>query len=147
MKNGWTGGQYSVYRALFGAYLFVHFVMLLPWGRELFSSEGVLPREASPLFRLFPNVLLLSDAPALVLTLLGLAAVAAIAFAFGLRDRIAAVVMWYVLACVFGRNPLISNPSLPYVGWLLLAHAFLPRAPYGSWAARGRVDPRGGWSM
>ena len=31
--------------------------------------------------------------------------------------------------------------------WLLLAHAFLPPAPYGSWAARGRADPAGGWRM
>ena len=55
--------------------------------------------------------------------------------------------IWYILACLFGRNPLISNPSLPFVGWLLLAHALLPPAPYGSWSARTRTDPRGGWYM
>ena len=43
--------------------------------------------------------------------------------------------------------PLIGNPGLPYVGWLLLAHACLPPAPYGSWAARGRPDPGNGWRM
>jgi hypothetical protein len=32
--------------------------------------------------------------------------------------------MWYVLACLFGRNPLIGNPALPYIGIVLLAHAF-----------------------
>ncbi len=42
MRNGWTGGQYSVYRALLGAYLFVHFLRLVPWGREVFSNQGVL---------------------------------------------------------------------------------------------------------
>src|SRR5262249_54671520 len=52
--------------------------------------------------------------------------------------------MW---ACLFGRNPLISNPSIPLIGWMLLAHLFLPPAPYGSLAARGRVDPGGGWRM
>jgi hypothetical protein len=41
----------------------------------------------------------------------------------------------------------ISNPSLPFVGWMLLAHAFLPEAPYGSWMARGRPDPGGKWEM
>ena len=46
-----------------------------------------------------------------------------------------------------GRNPLIENPALPYIGWILLAHALLPGAPYGSLAARGRVDPRGSWRM
>jgi predicted DCC family thiol-disulfide oxidoreductase YuxK len=33
------------------------------------------------------------------------------------------------------------------VGLLLLAHACLQSAPYGSLAARGRADPSGGWKM
>lgn len=147
MKNGWTGGQYSLYRALFGIYLFVHFAALLPWSAELFSDRGVLPAGASPFLGLFPNVLALDDSPAFVTALLALAAAASIFFLLGLHDRAAAVVMAYVLACLFGRNPLISNPSLPFVGWLLLAHACLPPSPYGSRAARKRADPRGGWSM
>lgn len=142
MKSGWTGGQYSVYRAVFGVYLLIHFVALIPWSHELF--EAVLPRDASPLLHLFPNLLALAD---LALPMLIAAAIASVLFAIGLFDRVAAVVMWYVLACLFGRNPLIANPSLPFVGWLLLAHAFLPPAPFGSWPARKRTDPRGGWTM
>lgn len=138
----WTGGQYSIYRAIFGIYLLIHFTSLIPYAREIFST--ILPRDASPLVRLFPNILAVADVP---VPLLILAGVAAIFFAIGLFDRIAALVMWYVLACLFGRNPLIANPSLPFVGWLLLAHLFVPPAPYGSFAARGRVDPRGGWQM
>ena len=46
-----------------------------------------------------------------------------------------------------GATPLISNPGLPYIGLLLVVHAWLPRAPYGSWEARGRPDPGGGWRM
>jgi hypothetical protein len=42
---------------------------------------------------------------------------------------------------------LITNPSLPFVGWMLLAHSCLPRAPYGSLDARGRLDPGGEWTM
>jgi predicted DCC family thiol-disulfide oxidoreductase YuxK len=144
-ENGWTGGQYSVFRALFGLYLAVHFAALLPWGREIFSRDGVLPADASPLLRLFPNVLALVDAPWMVTALLACGVAAAAALALGWRDRVAAVACWYVLACLFGRNPLIANPALPFLGWILLAHAFLPAAPYGSVAARGRVDPGGGW--
>lgn len=148
MSNRWTGGQYSVYRALFGTYLLTHFAMLLPWGVELFSREGVLPdAAASPLVRLFPNVLALADTPFVVTALLAAAVVASCFFIAGVFDRTAAVVIWYVLACTFGRNPLIANPALPFVGWLLLAHVFIPTAPFGSVAARGRVDPRGGWRM
>jgi predicted DCC family thiol-disulfide oxidoreductase YuxK len=145
MNNSWTGGQYSVYRAILGVFLVSHFVALLPWAAEVFSNRGVLPASASPLLTLFPNVLAVNDSPIVVTILIAIGAAAAVLLAIGLSDRIAAVVAWYVLACLFGRNPLISNPSLPFIGWLLLLHACLPPAPYGSWAARIRVDPRGGW--
>ncbi|MCC7097841.1 MAG: hypothetical protein IT472_11770 [Thermomonas sp.] len=48
-----------------------------------------------------------------------------------------------VLAWLFQRNPLIANPSLPLLGWLLLLHAFVPPRPCGSLAARvhGAADP------
>src|SRR5262245_37047023 len=148
MKNGWTGGQYSLFRTLFGLYLLVHFLQLAPWGAELFSSAGVLPDPSlSPLVNLFPNLLGLWDSPAVVLALLLGGSALALLFVVGLWDRVAAILLWYLWACLFGRNPLISNPALPYVGWILLAHALLPPAPYGSLAARGRVDPRGSWRM
>jgi predicted DCC family thiol-disulfide oxidoreductase YuxK len=144
-SHGWTGGQYSLFRVLCGAYLLVHFTMLLPWGTELFSDRGVLPAGSSPLLWLFPNVLAVSDTPQAVRALLSIATVASLFFIVGRFDRVAALVIWYALACLFGRNPLTGNPSLPMVGWMLLAHACLPRAPFGSLAAWGRVDPRGGW--
>jgi predicted DCC family thiol-disulfide oxidoreductase YuxK len=145
-ENQWTGGQYSVFRAIFGTYLFVHFAQLMPWGAEMFSNRGMLPDgAASPLLRLFPNILALYDSPAFVMALLVFAAGASLVFAIGLYDRAAAIALWYAQACLFGRNPLIANPSLPYVGLLLLAHACLPRAPYGSFERRGQIDPGGGW--
>lgn len=146
LRNGWTGGQYSLVRATLGLYLAVHFARLVPWGAELFSRAGMMPdARASPLSILFPNVLTWLDAPWMVTLLLSAGVAAGLMLALGLRDRWAAVVAWYVWACLLGRNPLILNPGIPYVGWMLLAHACLPRAPYGSWDARGRVDPGGGW--
>ncbi len=147
MNNGWTGGQYSLFRAVFATYLLIHFLHLLPWGAELFSNQGVLPHgTASPLLHLFPNVLALSDSPATVTALLTAGTVLSVFFGVGVYDRAAALGIWYVWACLLGRDPLISNPGIPFVGWMLLAHVFLPPAPYGSWAARGQVDP-GGWHM
>jgi predicted DCC family thiol-disulfide oxidoreductase YuxK len=148
LTNGWTGGQYSLFRAIFGCYLGVHWAALAPWAAELFSNQGVLPdSSASPLIHLFPNVLALYDGPAFVTALLVTAAGLSVLFALGWHDRPAALGIWYIAACLFGRNPLIANPGLPYVGWLLLAHVFLPPAPYGSLAARGRPDPGCGWRM
>jgi hypothetical protein len=148
MRNSWTGGQYSLFRALLGIYLFVHFAHLLPWSTELFSSAGMIPDgRDSPLLLLFPNILAVIDHPAFIMSFLAAAAVASLLFCVGYRDKWAAAFIWFTLACLFGRNPLIANPSLPYVGWMLLAHLFIPAAPYGSWAARGRTDPDNGWRM
>ncbi len=145
--NGWTGGQYSLFRGLFGIYLFVHFVHLAFWP-DVFSSSGILPEgSVSPLLHAFPNLFLLADSPAVVVATLIVGAALSLCFAVGKYDRVAAVSLWYLWACLFGRNPLIANPGLPFVGWLLLAHAFLPAAPYGSLAARRRIDPQGDWSF
>jgi len=143
----WTGGQYSLFRIVMGIYLIVHFAHLMPYAPELFSYEGVLAdARASPLIHDF-NVLAHLDSPLNVEVMVGVALVAAVLFTLGWQDRLAAVVLWYILACFFGRNPLIGNPSLPFVGWILLAHVFIPPAPYGSLSARGRPSPDGGWRM
>ncbi len=147
-QGQWTGGQYSLFRVIFGVYLTIHFTHLVPWGAEIFSNQGVLPdRFLSPLMSLFPGLFLLNDSPLFVTASLCIGAVAAVAFTIGYRDRIAAILIWFLLASLFVRNPLIANPSLPWIGWLLLAHAAIPGTPYGALDARGRVDPRGAWSM
>lgn len=148
MRNGWTGGQYSVFRGLFGLYLFVHFSYLAFWATDIFSNQGMIPDAAlSPLIIAFPNILGVIDSPVFVVLLCVLAAVAAIFFGLGKWDKPAALFLWFVLACFLGRNPLILNPAMPYVGWMLLAHLFIPKAPYGSLAARGRSDPGNGWEF
>lgn len=148
MKNGWTGGQYSVVRALLGLYLFVHGVRMVPWVGAMFSSGGIFPDGVGrPLFLWFPNILALWDTPVLVTALVVLAAGLSLLLACGMYDRVAAIGLWYIWACLYGRMPLIAHPSLPYVGGLLLAHACLPAAPYGSVAARGRSDPGQSWRL
>ena len=127
MRNSWTGGQYSIFRVLLGAYLFMHFVHLAPWAWELFSSDGMLPdARQSPLFGVFANIFRLADTPGFVVAVVITAAAASLLFLAGVADKWAAFFLWLVLASLFGRNPLIANPSLPYVGWMLLAHLFIP---------------------
>jgi hypothetical protein len=148
MKNTWTGGQYSIYRALFGVYLAIHNFCLLAWGQELFSKKRLLPIPSlSPLAHLFPNILVIWDSPFFVRALLVGATCLSFLFAIGLWDRAAAGLLWYLGACFLGRNPLIANPALPYIGWLLLAHTFLPEAPFGSLIARIRGKSNDDWRM
>jgi len=147
MKNGWTSGQYSVYRVTLGMYLLQHFLGLLPWGAELFSSAGVLPvGSLSPLMRLFPNIFLLSDYPRFVNLCLSAGAIFSILFIIGKFDRTMAVLIWYLWACLYGRNPMIGNPSLPFVGWLLLAYALIPSHSSGTRLAENG-GKAGSWQL
>lgn len=145
---GWTGGQYSLFRAALGTYVGVQLAELLPWSAEPFSGRGETPAGAAGLvLGVIPDVPTWIEMPAAIAALLVLGLALSILLALGLRDRIAAIALAVVWACLFGWNPLTANPSLPLVGWLLLAHACLPRAPYGSWERRGDPDPGGNWTF
>jgi predicted DCC family thiol-disulfide oxidoreductase YuxK len=68
-------------------------------------------------------------------------------FALGVRDRFAGLALLGLGTGLAAMSPPTSNASMPLIGLILLAHAFVPRRPYGSWDARGRTDPAGGWRM
>ncbi len=108
----------------------------------------MLPQASdSPLIGLFPNVLGWLDAPLFIAVFVGSGAVASVFFLIGYGDRWAAIWLWYVLACLFGRNPLTGNPSLPFVGWMLLFHVALPAAPPGSLSGRQQPELAAAWHM
>ena len=137
MKTHWTDGQFSIFRVVFGFYLLQHFLALLPWGPEIFSSAGVLPDgNLSPLLRLFPNIFLMSSSALAVELCLVAGALFSLVFIIGRFDRLMAVLLWYLWACLYGRNPLIGNPSLPFIGWLLLAYALIPSHSFKAISAR-----------
>lgn len=137
MTNGWSYRQYALYRFIFGLYLFIHFTLLLPYGTEVFSHQGVLSNATfSPFIHLFPNIFLWFDSPPIVALVLSTGALLSLLFLSGKNDRISAFFLWVILTSLYGRNPLIGNPSLPFVGWLLIAHLFIPPKPkdrYGVW--------------
>lgn len=146
--NGWTGGQYSVFRFTLGVYLLVHLACLVPLATEMPSDAGALGKASeSILHPFFPNLLLLWDSPAGIVTLLLASVGLSALFALGVRDRVVALALLYLGICLFTTGPPISNSSMPFIAWILLAHAFVPRRPYGSWDARGRIDPGEDWRM
>ena len=105
----WTPGLYRLFRVLLGTYLVMHFAYLLPWSTEVFSSNGMIASaQASPLFTVLPNLFWFSDGA------------------------------WVVLISLFCRNPLIANPALPYLGWMLMAHLFVPRLS-AQWRSPGGI--------
>ena len=127
MTNAWTGGQYSLFRIVFGGFLFVQLALLVPYAGELFSAAGLAAEySASRLHPLFPDPALVWDSPVVGMSILVVTALASLALAIGWRDRAAALLLFVVWASLFSRNPLIAIPGLPFVGWLLLFHVALP---------------------
>jgi predicted DCC family thiol-disulfide oxidoreductase YuxK len=70
---------------------------------------------------------------------------ATVALAAGWADRTAALLLAGLWPLAVGDAPLGSPFDFILVPGVLLVHAAVPRAPFGSVAARGRVDPGGGW--
>ncbi|MCA9503230.1 MAG: DUF393 domain-containing protein [Myxococcales bacterium] len=123
--SGWTGGQYSLYRVLLAVGLAGAIATGLPAGASGLSLVG------------------------------GAAALAGCgALAVGWRDRIVAVLLGVgvvaratTMETTWPGGRWLDGPGvgLATFGVLLLLHACVPPAPFGSLDARGRIDPRGGW--
>lgn len=114
-------------RALLGVYLALHFGQLLPYAGELFGDGAMFDAAASPFFGRVPNPLFAHGALAGVLVVA--AAALSLALAAGLQTRLAALGLWLAWGFLYTRNPLIANPGMPYVGWILLALAAGADAP------------------
>jgi len=118
-SSGWTGGQYSLCRGLLGLALALRLLAILV---RRGTADGA--------------------------AILGAAAVvAALLFAAGWRDRAMAALLLLLLPLVVVLAPITTTPGSWGAAWMLIAHLAVPKAPYGSLDARGRVDPRGGWRM
>jgi len=124
--NHWTATDWTLLRRVLGAYITIHFAMLLPYAGEVFSQSGLLPQEHSPLMGFLPNLLSMNGSAGMATAVVALGAAAGLFLFFGRQPRIAAVVAWYVGACLLARNPLILNPAMPHVGWTLLWFAAVP---------------------
>ena len=130
MKNGWTGGQYSLYRAALGLYLAALFAASLTTGSDAESRFAAL-----------------SD-PVLALRVVSISAgVAALALASGFQTRVAALATACGWLAISGSSSLLASPPALAIVWLLLLQLLIPPAPYGSLAHRGAPDPGGGWRL
>ncbi len=138
--------RFTVFRVLLGLYVAVHAFALVPYAEELFGPGGMLPDPAlNPAFGVFPNPLFLPQAQAAGVATAFCAALGALGLmlAAGLGRRPVALLLWFGWACLFHRNVLIANPSLPYVGFLLLVCAVVPgRVPVVPAVLR-----EGGWLL
>lgn len=139
-------GQFALFRIIFGGYLAIHFATQLPQATELFSNAGVLSdARLNPLFGLFPNPLNTpwGGTPEFVAGFIAVLVALSVGFMIGAWRRIIALLLWFGWAALFNRNNLISNPSLPYVGVILLFCSLVPSGE--GWSATGRRHKLSEW--
>ena len=120
--------QFAFFRVVFGVYLLVHFMMLLPEAGALFARGGLLSDPSLNLsYGAFPSILYVFTDVSQVTLFVGVMTLLSLLVIFGYFRRTASVLLWYGWACLFHQNNLILNPGLPMVGWLLLALALIPK--------------------
>lgn len=137
--------QFRIFRVLFGTYLAIHFAMLVPYANELFGSSGLLADPTlNPAHGLFPNPLDLPLPATLVTALPAILALASVLFLLEIARPAMAVILWFGWTALFHRNNLIANPSIPYIGLLLVLCAITPTGR--SWCMPVWV-PRCAWIL
>lgn len=126
MKN-YSPYQFSAFRIILGIYLVFHFASLLPYAPEIWSNIGLLPDSKLNLtYGYFPNILNLFDSPNATQLFLSLLLIFSFLFLFGIKRQFTSLFLWYGWVCLFDRNNLISNPGIPYIGWILLCCVIIP---------------------
>lgn len=116
--NGWTGGQYSLWRVLLSVLVLALSI------RQLANSGGDISTLALAATALLLSIPLLS----------------------GWFDGPAAALLAPVTAGLVVLDSDLPASLWPLIAALLL-HALAPAAPFGSAMSRGRVDPDGGWRL
>ena len=138
MATHWSGGQYSLFRLVFGIYLGGFFAARA--GLDWIHVQAVSERWFLVPMAFFP----LHDALVERLSA-GLGLVAALSFGLGYRDRLAAWLLFFFYPWHDPGSGL--QFVVPPVHFLLVLHCFVPAGPYGSWPSRNRPDPAGSWHL
>jgi len=128
MQVKYPAYQFALFRIVFGIYLLIHFLYLVPVAWELWSSAGFISDvKLNPSYGFFPNILYIIDTPLAVTLFVSILALLSFFVMIGFYRRTASLLLWYGWACLFHQNNLILNPGLPMVGWLLLTLALIPK--------------------
>ena len=119
LKSPITAFQFSLWRVLFSLYLIFSFVLILPYAESMYGQTGVIPDpRINWTYGFFPNLLSIWNQP---IILSWIAILLSVALGTGYFRRSTSFVLWYLMAAFYNRNNLTEDPSLAYIGWLLLA--------------------------
>lgn len=134
--------HFALFRISIGAYLLVHFAWLLPYATEIWGPHGVIADPSLNLTHgILPNPLAIVNTDALAWGTVLFGALLSALLITGWQRPIVSLILWFCWACLLDRNNLIANPGIPFVGWLLLVLAVVPRGePWTLPSTRRRAD-------
>ena len=112
-----TYNHFKIFRFALGIYLAYHFYDLMPYAEELFTTRGMFWD-----IDLFVISIIDVHIELFIYSLV----IVSLLLAFGFYQSTSSIIIWIGWVYLFNRNMFISNPSIPYVGLLLLATAILP---------------------
>lgn len=136
--------QFTLFRIIFGFYLLIHFIDLLPFAADIWSSKGMLADSTLNFtYGFFPNVLVYFNSPFEIELFIVIMMLLSLLILTGFYRRMAAILLWIGWASLFHQNNLISNPSIAMVGWLLLALVLIPINEPLSYSHKSEKE----WSM
>ena len=106
--------QFAIFRIIFGIYLAIHFLGLIPYASELWSVDGsISDHRILPSFGFFPNILFWGTSAEFVTIFVLLLLLAALAFAAALASAAD-------LDMPSGAQPIHRQPRLAF-RWLATA--------------------------
>lgn len=145
LKKAYSPHQFSFVRIMLGLYLFGIFYSLFPYIVELYSTEGMMAGGyANGVHDLFKPAALFLAAPVPLSILLLLAMAASLLFASGVFRRAMALFLWFIWFGLYNLNTFSADPSLGYIGLLLLVCTVVPSGEPLSLKAN---VPAGRWYM
>jgi sterol desaturase/sphingolipid hydroxylase (fatty acid hydroxylase superfamily) len=141
---------FALFRVTLGLYLLIHFLRIYSVSPELFSNQGVV-KDATilPSYGKLPIFLLSYDSPEIVQLFVGSLIFSSILLTIGISRRLNALWLYYGWASLLNRNPLISNPSIGYIGWILLACSTIPKGERLGFllSEKQRKDEKKNWEL
>lgn len=127
--------HFKVTRFILSVYLLFHFISLIPRAEELFGDKMPYDSKLGPTYDMFPNILNHVNPTVFI----GFLVLNVILFMYGTGSifgmvtdspsilvQTSAAILCYGWACLVNKNVLISNPGIPYVGFVLLTYAVVP---------------------
>lgn len=111
--------HYNLVRSILGLYLFWHFSQFSSTHfDELFGTKMPFP----PAITMLPNLFLKQE----IIMPLCLLFIFSKCTPYKILSSLTAITLWYTWITSIHYNPFISNPGMPYVGWLLLVYIVEP---------------------